>query len=294
MNASFVYDGVGRREKKTFNGSLTEFLYDGVNPVQETSGAAILANILPGPMIDELFSRTDNVAGTTSNFLTAALGSPVAVTDAIGTVQTEYTYEPFGEAISGGATNSNSYQYTGRENDGTGFYYYRARYYDPSLQRFVSEDPVLSAGRPDIPYLVLKMRAQPQQLNGFSYVSNNPVHFVDPYGLWLWQGQPNGNEWPGYYEQDWICTVPMGWADRRGSCTRQCCIYHDACFQQWGCNWTSVISLHWGDPKPPPCTMCNIRAAVCFEQNFNKKGCTNFPCLLDNPGNGKCCDTPNK
>ena len=48
MTASFVYDGLGRREKKTINGSLTEFLYDGLNPVQETSGATILANILPG------------------------------------------------------------------------------------------------------------------------------------------------------------------------------------------------------------------------------------------------------
>jgi YD repeat-containing protein len=48
VNASFVYDGLGRREAKTINGSLTEFLYDGVNPVQENSGAAVLANILPG------------------------------------------------------------------------------------------------------------------------------------------------------------------------------------------------------------------------------------------------------
>src|SRR5207244_7781963 len=77
-NASFVYDGAGRREKKTINSTLTEFLYDGVNPVQETSGATVLANILPGPMVDEFLIRTDIAAGTTSNLLTAALGSPVA------------------------------------------------------------------------------------------------------------------------------------------------------------------------------------------------------------------------
>ena len=49
MDASFVYDGMGRREAKTINGNLTEFLYDGLNPVQETAGTTVLANILPEP-----------------------------------------------------------------------------------------------------------------------------------------------------------------------------------------------------------------------------------------------------
>ena len=93
VSASFVYDGLGRRESKTINGNLTEFLYDRLNPVQETSGATILANILPGLGIDEFLTRTDVVAGVTSNFLTDALGSPVAVTDNAGVVQTEYTRE---------------------------------------------------------------------------------------------------------------------------------------------------------------------------------------------------------
>lgn len=69
VNTSFVYDGMGRREQKTINGSLTEFLYDRRNPVQETSGATILANILTGLGIDEFLTRTDVVAGVTSNFL---------------------------------------------------------------------------------------------------------------------------------------------------------------------------------------------------------------------------------
>lgn len=34
------------------------------------------------------------------------------------------------------------FQYTSRENDGTGLYYYRARYYSPEMQRFISEDPI--------------------------------------------------------------------------------------------------------------------------------------------------------
>ncbi len=129
VSASFVYDGLGRREKKTINGSLTEFLYDGVNPVQETSGATVLANILTGLGIDEFLTRTDVVAGVSSSFLMDALGSLIAVTDNAGLVQTEYTYEPFGKSNLTGNSNSSSYQYTGRENDLSNIYYYRTRYY---------------------------------------------------------------------------------------------------------------------------------------------------------------------
>ncbi len=167
VNASFVYDGLGRRENKTINGSLTEFLYDGVNPVQETSGATVLANVLTGLGIDEFFARTDVPAGTTSHFLPDALGSALALTDSAGAVQTEYTYEPFGITTATGAANTNPFQYTGRENDSTGLYYYRARYYHPVLQRFISEDPIgLKAG----------------DVNFYAYVRNNPVLFTDPSG----------------------------------------------------------------------------------------------------------------
>lgn len=61
-------------------------------------------------------------------------------------------------------------QFTGRENDGTGLHYYRARYYDPTFGRFVSEDP-------------LGFRAGP---NFYAYVGNDPINRIDPFGLdWL-------------------------------------------------------------------------------------------------------------
>ncbi|MCL4471289.1 MAG: RHS repeat-associated core domain-containing protein [Gammaproteobacteria bacterium] len=67
------------------------------------------------------------------------------------------------------------YGYTGREPDVTGLIYYRARYYDPTIGRFISRDP---AGMPD-------------GINQYAYVRNNPVNFTDPLGLYAKRYNPN-------------------------------------------------------------------------------------------------------
>jgi RHS repeat-associated protein len=164
LTASFQYDAFGNRIGKTINGATTTYLYDGPNLVQEQSGGSPNTNILAGAL-DEVFTRTD-VAGAWSP-LFDGLGSTLALTDSTGTVQTQYTYEPFGKTTTSGSANGNTSQYTGRENDGTGLYYYRARYFSPSLQRFVSEDPIGLLGG----------------INLYAYAGNNPISFNDPYGL---------------------------------------------------------------------------------------------------------------
>jgi RHS repeat-associated protein len=140
VNASFGYDGFGRRRTKTIGGTTTEFLYDGLTPVQELSSGTPTANLLTGLGIDEYFTRTDT--GGVRNLLADALGSTVALTDGSGTVQTEYTYQPFGATTTRGAGTASAFGFTGRESDGTGLYYFRARYLHPSAQRFISEDPL--------------------------------------------------------------------------------------------------------------------------------------------------------
>ena len=165
LPASFVYDPLGRRQRKTVNGTTTDFVYDGLNPVQEAIGATTV-NLLTGLGIDEYFTRTSG--GTTEYLLSEALGSTVALADGSGVVATEHSYEPFGTVTATGTGSGNELQYTGREDDGTGVYYYRARYYHPGLQRFLSEDPIEFMGG---------------DTNLYAYVANDPIGNGDPYGL---------------------------------------------------------------------------------------------------------------
>lgn len=178
VNASFQYDAFGRRTQKTVNGATTDYKYDGLNLARETSGNVPTATYLNGLYLDEQFRRVDNASNTSNDFLTDALGSVLALTDASGAVQTSYTYEPFGGTTQAGATSANPVQYTGRENDGTGLYYYRARYYDPKIQRFISSDPIGLAGG----------------MNTYAYVENNPLSWIDPHGesRGIGQGQGQG------------------------------------------------------------------------------------------------------
>ena len=155
---------LGRRMSKTIGATATSFLYDGLNPVQELQSGSPSANMLTGLGIDEYFQRTD--ASGASSYLTDALGSTLALANSAGGLATSYTYDPFGNTTIAGSS-TNPFQFTGRENDGTGLYFYRHRYYHRGFQRFISQDPLGFIGG----------------INLYSYVSNNPTNFTDRVGL---------------------------------------------------------------------------------------------------------------
>lgn len=168
VQLSFSYDALGRRISKTVQGVDTQFLYDGNNAVQETQGSTVNP-ILVGLGIDERFARND-VSGRTY-LLADLLNSTIALTDPTGAIMQKYSYDPYGNVTPSDTTTgfTNPYQYTGREADIAGLYYYRARYYSPMMGGFISEDPIMFAGR---------------QLSFYAYVAGNPLSGVDPYGLY--------------------------------------------------------------------------------------------------------------
>ncbi|WP_227006980.1 RHS repeat-associated core domain-containing protein [Xanthomonas oryzae] len=162
--ASFSYDALGRRSAKTEGGTSTQYLYDGLNAVQEAQGSAINP-ILTGLGIDQRYARNDT--GGRAYFLTDLLGSTRLLTNITGNTVQRYDYDPYGNTTKTSTAYTNPYQYTGREHDLNGLYYYRARYYQPWLGRFISEDPIQLAAGP----------------NSYLYVSGNPVSLTDPLGL---------------------------------------------------------------------------------------------------------------
>ncbi len=163
--ASFKYDPLGRRVSKVIGSTSSQFLYDGNDIAAEIGGSAVGASYLRSLNIDEPFIRQ---AGTGNEFYHAdALGSSLALSNTQGASGTTYTYEPFGKTTVTG-TSANTLQYTGRENDGTGLYYYRARYYSPMAHRFMAEDPLeFAAG----------------DMNLYAYVWDSPTNYTDQFGL---------------------------------------------------------------------------------------------------------------
>jgi YD repeat-containing protein len=129
--AAFAYDPLGRRVSKTFMSTTTNFLYDGANAVQEF-GTLPTANLLTGG-VDERFQRTSSTE--TDDYMTDALGSSVELTGSTEATEEQYSYSPYGGQNATGMTTTNSYTYSGREFDGLGIDYYRARYYNPTTGR---------------------------------------------------------------------------------------------------------------------------------------------------------------
>jgi RHS repeat-associated protein len=168
ITATFSYDALGRRISKTENGTANHYLYDGLNPVEEWNGNTVNP-ILTGLGLDERYARNDTDGRM--YYLTDGLGSTRALTDTTGTIQNRYDYDPYGNGTQTptvpSTVFSNPYQYTGREHDQSGLYYNRARYYQPTMGRFVSEDPLQFGGR---------------QINFYAYGYENPLGYVDHTG----------------------------------------------------------------------------------------------------------------
>jgi len=163
LDAAYVYDALSRRLSRTINGVKTTYVYDGAQAIAETK-AGVPAALLTGLAVDEAIAQF-----STSNalhFLTDALGSVILELGTDGVERTSRAYSPYGEASMQGVNSENSSTYTAREQDGP-LYFYRARYYDPQLKRFISSDPIGISGG----------------LNTYSYAASSPTSLRDPFGL---------------------------------------------------------------------------------------------------------------
>jgi RHS repeat-associated protein len=158
--SSFAYDALGRRRSRAVAGSAVSYLHDGMNPVLVNNEL-----MLSGFSLDEFYARVSG--GAVTSLLPDALGSTRLLTDDAGSATANYAYSPYGAASRSGSSDT-PFQFTGRENDGaSGLYYYRARYYDAGVGRFISEDPIRLEGG----------------INTYAYALGKPTEGTDPLGL---------------------------------------------------------------------------------------------------------------
>ena len=171
---NFEYDGFGNRVAAVHNGIRTEYLLDPMGIVdvvaEYAADGTLLARYTHG---NGLISRDDSTTGTTY-YDFDSLGSTVGLSDATGEYVNTYSNLPFGEMLAMMETVSNPFRFTGQSgvmSDQSGLLYMRARYYSPSIGRFISEDPLgLNGG----------------DSNLYRYVYNTPNSGIDPLGLGYW------------------------------------------------------------------------------------------------------------
>ena len=143
--ASYGHDAAGSRRSRTVSGVSLQTLYDGWNAVQLKQAGAAVESRLFGLGLDEIHGRTNS--SNSQSYLTDALGSVLSLGNSDQTAHADYTCGAYGETTeTPPGASSNLIKYTGREQDMAGVYYYRNRLYSPVADRFLSEDPIGSAG----------------------------------------------------------------------------------------------------------------------------------------------------
>ncbi len=163
---TFAYDAGEQRIKKT-QGTNTTLYFS--REVEQVNGA-LIQYYYAGPV---LVAKKD-AAGTKTWYHADRLGSIRLMTDASGHEVKDYDYQPFGETQASSGAMRNERGFTGHITDSeTDLIYMVARYYDPQLGRFLSADSVVSDW------------GNPQDLNPYSYVLNNPISNTDPTGHWV-------------------------------------------------------------------------------------------------------------
>src|SRR5262249_53301986 len=151
--ADYKYDLMDRRIEKqggtqasgTTTTVIQRFGYDGDGIILEFDGSnATTHRYLQGPVIDQIFADEQLGGGNPTDWpLADHLGTVRDLVDNSGTNQKHVQYDAYGKRVTAVSGAETMYSFTGRERDDeTGLYYYRARYYDPAVGRFLSVDPI--------------------------------------------------------------------------------------------------------------------------------------------------------
>jgi RHS repeat-associated protein len=166
---AYQYDYQGHRIRKTSSAGSVRYGWDADRVIAETDdfGNVISKYDYAGDRLLAVHHVTEGEAF----YLFDALGSPVDLVKADASIAVRYHYDAWGELTGTSGQCSNPFQFTGYQRDpATGLYYAKARFYDPEVGRFLTQDPVTGE------------ITRPQSLNLFAYAYDNPTVYTDPDG----------------------------------------------------------------------------------------------------------------
>lgn len=183
VSATMVYDPQHRQVQKTA-AATTRYVYADWQRIADYDGLTntLQTRYIYGSELDDALLSV-SAAGVVTYLHPDRLGSIIATSDAAGAVTNKNLYSPYGEATVAGTTIG----FTGQRFDSDlGLYYYKNRYYSPTLGRFLQTDP--------LGYTTLNLmdcgcgcggmdECAPRELNLYSYVQNSPLRYTDPFGL---------------------------------------------------------------------------------------------------------------
>jgi len=159
-----AYDARGRRVAQTAPEKDRAYTWAGDNRVGEYAAGAQVARFTYGAALDDAIHVARD--GTSAHLHADALGTVVSASSDSGVELVSYAYDAFGALRSSSGSFENDLAFTGRVHDTSGLLYYRARFYDPALGRFLNPDPIRFEGG----------------INFYAYAGNNPTTLTDPTG----------------------------------------------------------------------------------------------------------------
>lgn len=173
---TYSYDADGFRMKKS---SGTLYWPDASGNVLSESNTSGTINEDYVYFNGARIARIDRPSGSVHYYFSDHLGSASVIASSAGIVQQQYFYYPFGGMQAAAGSDSNHFKFTGKERDSeSGLDNFGARYNASSLGRFMTPDPLGGS------------LGDPQTLNKYAYVRNNPVTLTDPTGLYTCRDDP--------------------------------------------------------------------------------------------------------
>jgi len=155
--AEYTYKTGGLRIAKTVDGTTTKHVWDGSNIVMELNTS--------NQVMDRYIRGNGLIKNNDSYYMFNAHNDVIQLADSQGIVTGSYLYDAFGVEKDSNTVDNNPFRFCAEYTDfESGYVYLRARYYDPSGGRFISEDPIRHG------------------LNWYEYANSNPLMFIDPSG----------------------------------------------------------------------------------------------------------------